>query len=203
METDTKTFAPPVPLSAEEESAWSLLVEEGQRLRAGRSSLVHEKSPDWVKRMSKKDILKVVPVPVKRWVVMRAAGMKFSEASSGSGATWLQIQDARYHSEEMRCAMDAMDERSRQLMREKAKSVVEQSQEEGARVSLAQTQVSMKILSSLDREHFGEQRGVASEEVQKAIGGGGFVINLIGDAAKVAEAVPSKRPGKALVFTDV
>lgn len=199
------------PLSAEEAAAWDLLVENGRKIRekqAEEQPKRLEGKPEWVKKMltkKKRDDLGEVPVQVKRWVVCRMAGISFKKAGLASGATWLEVQAARSKSEAFRCALAAQEENSRQLMKAKAQSVVELSQDEDAKVSIAQTQVSMRILECLDRSAFGMDNRVkdVADEVKKAVGGGGFVINLVGDAAKVAEAAPQKKPAKALVYAEV
>ena len=202
------------PLSEDEERAYGLLVEKGRELREPILRRREEERRERSEAAGKKYVGKRrgfacsmgrVPDDVRRWVVMRFAGMSFRKAGEASGASWTRVQEAKAHSEEFRCALAAQEENSRMLMRAKALSVMEQSQEEDARVSLPQAQLAMKILSSLDRDHFGEEREAVRRDggdEERRICGGGFVINVIGDAASVA-AKPSGSSGKAIVYRDV
>lgn len=211
-------------LSEDEKSIWESLVAEGRKVRAPilerkakereanrrRMAEDHGRDPDESAGWRSKGRVPAedapVPVGVKRFVVCRAAGMSFAQAAAESGCRWSDITLARNASEEVRCAVEGMEGSSRFLMRMKAMSIMEQSQEEGARVSHAQVLMAESILKRLDHSHFGDAVakvvGEADEGV-KAVGGGGFVINVIADAAKVAGEVPKERPAKALVYTDV
>lgn len=213
-----------VQLSDDERRAWDLLVEMGREIRepivARRAAKLEERKRKYLEaKAAGKAFLEPrftssadsmadgeIPDDVKRWIVMRFAGMSFKRACEASGSTWLRVQEAKARNESFRCAYAACEENSRQLMKAKAHSTLEESQDEGSRVSVPQANLAIKIMSSLDREHFGEDKAVRRDDgdgaSQKPLAGGGFVINLIGDAARVAEAVPSKRPAKALVYSD-
>lgn len=210
------------PLCPEEEAAWKIMVSRGEEIRRPILAAREAKraaNVEAAKRLAESEgrvyrgrpksanstSMSEIPPRTKRWLVARMAGVSFRRAFEETGATWIDVQDAKYRSEEFRCALAAQEENSRELMKAKAMSVVEQSQEEGSRVSMAQTNVSIKILESLDSGNFGRDAVRAAEcrEEAKAAIGGGFVINLIGDAAKTAEKAPAKRPGRALVYEGV
>lgn len=202
-------MVPDVPLSDAEEAAWDLLVREGARIRAPMLERRAERRAVIDRRAAARgevpyrDSMASVPDRVRRWVVLRFAGASFRRAGAESGATWLEVQEARARNESFRCALAAQEDNSRQLMLAKAQSVVEQSQEEDAKVSLAQAQLAMRILSSLDRPHFGEPSECGPGAATLPGGdGGGFVINVIGDAA-AACAKPVEAKGRALVYTEV
>lgn len=206
-----------LPLSDEEAAAWERLVEEGRELRAPvlaarearkeanrrafDSGKYKTPSEEFKRREKAPEASVEIPVEVKRWVVLRAAGMGFRKAGETSGASWLMVCDMKNRSEEMRCALTAQVERSRELILTKALSTVEQSLEEGTRVSMPQAQIAIKTLSSLDRDHFGE-RAVEKPEEQQKVGGGGFVIRMVEDATKAAEK-PEAAPKRALVYENV
>ena len=212
------------PLSEDELAVWSALVERGREIRRPMHERRDAERAENQRRMAeargRTDVAKwasrpkgrgsdpdaPIPDPVRRFVVFRASGMSFSEAGAAAGCTWSDVNMARMRSEDMMCAIEGMEESSRFLMRSKAMSVLERSQDEGARVNGAQLAMSESILKRLDHAHFGDALAKVVDQPQeqaKAVGGGGFVINVIADAAKVADAAPAGRPGKALVFTDV
>lgn len=212
------------PLGEEERAVWASLVERGRELRAPMLARreaeraenarrmaeargeTAEKAASW-KRRPKSVAVSPIPDGVKRWVVYRASGMSFKAAGAASGCTWNDVNMARMKSEEMMCAVAGMEDSSKFLMRMKAMSVVEQSQDEGVRPHAGQVLMAESILKRLDATSFGDVAARAPElpagEERKELGNGGFVINVVGDAAKVADAAPEKRPGKAMVYTDV
>lgn len=207
-----------LPLSDEESAAWERLVEEGREIRAPilaarearkeanrrafDSGKYKTPSEEFKRREKAPEAVIEIPVEVKRWVVLRAAGMGFRKAGDTSGASWLMVCDFKNRSEEMRCALTAQVERSRELILTKALSTVEQSLEEGTRVSMPQAQIAIKTLSSLDRDHFGEH-AVEKPDVPDKVGGGGFVIRMVEDATKKADERPEAAPKKAIVYENV
>lgn len=224
METKSDIARNDAPLSDDERKAWEHLVEEGRVIREpilARQKRRREALEESLRKSaeangrkykpmlgsSKSNSVKVIPDAVKRWVILRFAGMTLKKAGEMSGSSWAEVQEMRAGSEEFRCALAAQDASSHRLMLAKAKSILEQSQDEDAKISMPQAQLAMKIVGSLDREHFGEDSGKFRREddedgQQRRIGGGGFVINVIGDAASVA-AKPVEAKGKAIVYADV
>lgn len=211
---DNIPFAKEAPLSADEEQLWNHLVEEGTDLRA--ETVKRLSDPEWRKehgRGGKKWVperIDEIPVSVKRFIVSRAAGLSFKKAAAASGALWADVSRCRDLSETVRCALAAQEKSSRELMKMKAYSLHEQGLDEDAHVSMAQMQMASGVLGKLDRDHFGDDMGSRKrvgladvEEAKKALGSGGFVINLIADASKAAEKAPEERPKKALVFAEV
>lgn len=218
-------------LSADELAMWETLVERGREIRAPlqekklqdfaeRSELFesmkgkfkHKTDPSaWNRKKRRKygvieDTGYVIPDPVKKFIVYRASGMTFSKAGAASGATWHDISLARFKSEELMCAVEGMEEASRFLLRMKAMSVLEDSQEEGSRPNANQVFMAESILKRLDYRHFGDDVGrnaAIAGEVKKELGNGGFIVNLISDAAEKASKAPEAKPAKALVYTDV
>jgi len=201
------------PLSDEEELLWNHLVEEGRELRA--DTVKRLTDPEWRKEHGRPgkwnpERIDDIPVSVKRFVVGRAAGLSFKKASAASGSTWADISRCKDLSETVRCAIAAQEKSSRDLMKMKAYSLHEQGLDEDARVSMAQMQMAGGILGKLDRDNFGDDGAIRKrvgladvEEAKKALGSGGFVINLVADASKTAERAPEDRPKKALVFAEV
>lgn len=217
-----------IMLSDEETFVWEALVEKGRELRAPRIAAKEAKREENMRRLEEDrkklgrrvispwrgrkekgvkvgDSLVEVPTGVKRFLVSRACGIPFKEAAAGCGMTWVQIMVAKNRSEDVRCAFAAMESGSRELIRAKAMSVVETSLDEGTRVSMPRVLLAQNMLSKLDAENFGEDMGTkdGGAEGEKEGGNGGFIVNIVADAAKVADVAPEGKPKKALVFTDV
>lgn len=215
-----------IELSPDENEIWESLVAKGREVRAPmqerkakereerqrKLAIEHGVDPaaaaTWKSKPKRGGVAGDAPVPVgvKKFVVCRAAGMSFGQAAAASGCRWTDVSIARMRSEEMMCAVEGMEDSSRFLMRMKAMSVIEQSQDEGARVNGAQLMMAESVLKRLDHAHFGDAMAKLvdrQEEAVKEVGSGGFVINVIADATKVADEAPRERPQKAVVYTDV
>lgn len=164
-------------MSEEEERVWNALVEEGRSLRAPKlaekeakveanavatDGHVHAKKPhsEWKTRKHRVSALAEVfevPVGVKRFMVLRAAGLSFHKAVNASGTKWCDVSMAKGRSEEARCACEAMEKWSRDLMRTRSYATMEDAVS-GEPVSKVMADASKWILERTERERFADPK---------------------------------------------
>lgn len=147
---------------------------------------------------------------VMRWFLARNSGLSPAQASEASGAKWNQVINECQRNEELRCVRDGVFSNLKQLTREMSYGVAIDVLN-GDAIPKDRLELAKWTLERVDAHgSFKNPKAAAIEESKNQAaktstgsGGGGIVINLIGDAVDKISSHAAKLEGKAKIFTDI